>query len=492
MNGLFSLLSINVSGKLVSVFVFAFLARALDAEHLAYIGLIPALAGFLLVGLSFGVGTITERDFPQLRLGDPERADAMMRAAYLIAACSILFMFALLFPFTAVWTPVVLGGYDIDPAAIRWITLPIAGYMFLELNGWMLITRNEPRNFGVARVYGDISAKAGALLFYLWRPSGLSVFLGLALGQLPFCLWLLWQNRRWLFRREVASPFALIGSSGVFYAESVFQMLRARGDAVLVSSILGPVAMAGYYVAKTIASQLQVLFTPVTSIIIPAFSSRYGRGPDQLSAVFRKVWSIAPPIFVWLASVLAAVSPFLIALIAGPDYSGDWQTAMLLCYVTAAMSTYGIASRILLIMGTSMERFRVVLLHAALLVCLMFVVRDRFGAEGVALSWLVAGILTVFVVHLRARRIGFQWPESTALWRSLLLSVPVPLISLYFIGYGSHPDWLYLAQMGILALLSLVGLVYLQGPFEERQMMAAIPPRIAPAYLLIRRFAAHE
>lgn len=491
MNGLFSLLSINLSGKIVSIFVFALLARALDAEHLAYVGLIPALSGVLLVLLTFGVGTILERDFPQLQVSDPERADATMRAGYLVCASSIVFMFALLFPFTGAWTPLILGGYHFDPAAIRWIALPIAGHMFLEMNGWMLITRNEPRSFGVARVYADVSAKTGALLFYFWRPSELSVFLGMACGQLPFCLWVLWHNRRWLLHRGMASPIALIRASHVFHAESIFQMLRSRGDALLVSSILGPVPMAGYYVAKTVASQLLVLLNPVTSVIIPTFSARYGRGGDELSAVFRKVWSLAPPVFIWLASVLAAISPFLIAVVAGPDYSGTWQTALILCYVTAAMSIYAIASRVLLIMGSSMERFRVVLLHAALLAALMLVVSDNFGAEGVAASWLIAAVLTILVVRLRARKIGFQWPESTALWRATLVSVPVPLISLYVIGYGVHPDWLYLVQTGLLSLLSLIGLLRLQGPFEEAQMVAAIPKRIAPAYLMIRRFATH-
>jgi O-antigen/teichoic acid export membrane protein len=492
MKGLLSLLSINVSGKVVSIFVFAFLARALDAEHLAYIGVIPALSGFLLVALSFGVPTLLERDFPQLRVREPERADAMMRAAYLIVFCSLVFMFALLFPFTGAWMPLVLGGYDVDPETVRWITLPLATYMFLEMNGSMLITRNEATRFGIVRVYGDLAAKAGALLFYLSNPSELSVFLGLAAGQLPFCLALFWLNRRWLFRREMASPFALIASSGVFYAESVFQMLRSRGDVLLVSSILGPVAVAGYYVAKTVASQLTVLFQPVTSIIIPAFSARYALGPQELSAVFRKVWSIAPPVFVWLASMLAAVSPFLIAVIAGEGYAGTWKTTLILCYVTAAMSIYMIACRVLLIMGSSMERFRVVLLHAALLAGLMLAVRDRFGAEGVAASWLAAAIVTVLVVRLRAGRIGFDWPESTALWRAILLSVPVPLVSLYVIGYGSHPDWLFLLQTGALGLLSLIGLLLLQGPFEEKQMIAAIPRPIAPAYRLIRRFATHD
>lgn len=492
MKGLHRLVSINVSGKIVSMVVFAFLARALDMEHLAYLGIIPALAAVLIIAFTCGVTTTLQRDFPQLRVKEPERADDVMRAAYLIGVFGILFMFALLFPFIGAWTPLVLGGYAFDPATIRWITLPIAGYMFLDFNGWLLITRNEATSFGVVRVYGDIAAKTSALFCYLWRPTELSLFLGLALGQLPFLLALFWLNRSWLFRRKMASPLALIASSGVFYAEAVFQVLRTRGDALLVSSILGPVAMAGYYVAKTVAMQLMVLFQPVTSIIIPAFSSRFGEGSNELSAVFRRVWSIAPPVFVWLASVLAATSPFLIAVIAGPTYAGTWRTALFLCYVKAAMSIYAIASQVLLVMGSSMERFRVVLLHAALLVVLVLGVRDRFGAVGVAAAWLAAAILTIFVVRARASRIGFDWPGSSALWRAIFISVPVPLISLFVIGYGSHPDWIYLVQTGVLGLVSLVAMVFLQGPFEEKQMIAAIPRPIAPAYRLIRRFATHD
>ncbi len=492
MKGLLSLLSINISGKAVSMVVFAFLARTLEMQHLAYIGLIPPLAAVLFISMSFGVTTTLQRDFPRMRVKEPGRANAMMRAAYIIGCFSVVLMFALLFPLTGTWTPLVLGGYDFDPETIRWITLPLAGYMFMELNGSMLITRNEATAYGVIRVYGDIAAKTSALFFYLWRPSELSLFLGLAAGQLPFCLALLWTTRRWLFRREIASPFALIADSGVFYAEAVFQMLRSRGDALLVSSILGPVAMAGYYVAKTVAMQLQVLFRPVTSIIIPVFSARFGEGPGALSAMFRRVWSVAPPVFVWLASILAAMAPFLIAVIAGPAYAGTWETALFLCYGSAAMSIYAIAAQVLLVMGTRVERFRVVLMHAALLAVLMLVVRDRFGPEGIAAAWLVAAVVTIFVIRVRARYIGFDWPGSGALWRAILISVPVPLVSLYVIGYGSHPDWIYVLQTAVLGALSLVAVIRLQGPFEEKQMIAAIPGPIVPAYRLIRRSATHE
>ena len=66
MRGLYHLFSINVSGKIFSVFIFAALARVLETEHLAYLGFIPAFSSILLAALGFGVGNGQEIEISSL------------------------------------------------------------------------------------------------------------------------------------------------------------------------------------------------------------------------------------------------------------------------------------------------------------------------------------------------------------------------------------------------------------------------------------------
>jgi O-antigen/teichoic acid export membrane protein len=486
-SGLFKLLSITLSGKVVSVLVLALLARTLAAEHLAYIGLIPAVAGLMLAVFGFGVGTLLERDVPRLRVSDPEAADTLLRTGFFVASLAVVLMLVFFWTLVDVWTNLFLSGYEFDPSSIRLMTLPMAFYMFVTINGWMLIIRGEARNYGYIHVYGDIAAKIGALGAYFLHASEMSLFVGLALGQLPFFGAALWMHRDWLFRRRFISPIELVWSSRVFYVEANFTALRNHGDSLLVSSVLGPAAMAGYYVAKRVASQLSVFFSPLTSIVVPLFSSRFGHGAQELALVFRKTWSIAAPLFIWLASSVAAASPFLLAVVAGEDYAETWQTTAVLCYATAALAVYAICGRILLIIGSSLERFRIVVIHTALLATCVLVFRGELGTTGIALSWLIATVCTILVVRVRARQLGFDWPASTAVGRALVLCVPVPIIMLYAIGYGVHPDWTYLLLACGLSAFSLAGILVLQNEFEERAMLGTLPGIIAPAYRTVRR-----
>lgn len=489
MRGFFGLLSINLSGRVVSVLVFAWLARILESEHLAYVGLIPALSGLVLAAFGFGVGTLLERDVPRLLVSDPARADALQRSGFLVASLSIVIMVLVFWVFVDAWTGLFLADYTFEAGSIRWIALPMAAYMFNEINAWMMIIRRETKAFGILKIYGDIAAKLAVVGLYLWRPSETSVFLGLALGHFPFLVVALWLQRGWLFKAPLFNPLKLIWESRVFYAEANFTALRDRGDSVLVSSVLGPIAMANYYVAKSVAAQLLVFYSPVTSLIVPVFSSRLGQGKQELALVFRKVWSIAPPLFIWLASSIAAISPVVLALIAGPEYAHNWQTAMILCFVSAAMATHALGTRILLVMGSSHERFRIVVIHAALLGGLIFLFRDSAGPAGIALAWLIAAVVTIFVIKLRASHMAFDWPVTTALLRALACCVPVPVITLYGLGYGAVPDWLFVTVAGGLSCLSLLALLILQDAFEAQQMVTRLPRMLVPAYSTIRRLA---
>lgn len=489
MKGIYGLLSINVSGKITSIVLFAVLARLLTAEHLAFVGLIPSLAGLALAAFGFGVGTLLERDVPRLLVSDPEQANMLQRAGFLIASSAVLTMTLAVWLAVDVWTGVLLADYTFDRDSIRWISLPIAGYMFTEINAWMMVIRGKVRLYTVFWILGDIAGKVAVLAFYLWRPSELSLFLGLALGQLPCFVAALWVHRDWLYSKKLASPVELIRASRVYYAEANFIALRDRGDNVLVSSILGPVSLANFYVAKSVSAQLSLFFSPIFYSIIPLFSSRLAHGKEELGVLFKKAWVLAVPSFVWLAASLASISPFVLAVIAGPAYAHNWPTSMVLCFVAATMGMYELGTRALLVMGRSYERFRVVVIEVSIVVAAVLVIRDTSGTLGIAFAWLIAAVATFFVVRARVQSIGFQWPRWGVLLRAIALCVPVPLLMLYGVGYGPHPDWLFLVLACVLSGASLLGLWLLQDPFESQQLAATLPPRLLPAYNSLRRLA---
>jgi O-antigen/teichoic acid export membrane protein len=486
MNQLSTLFIINISGKVVTLIVFAALARMISATHLAYVALIPALAPVILSLFGFGVNTLMERDVPRKLALNAESSYQLMRAGFLLNILSIILVVILGALFVGYWAPIVLGEYDYDITSIHWFLLPIATYMLLQITGLFLLLEGKAAQFGLLKVFGDIFAKTAVLVLYFLQPSEMAVIIGLTIGQLPFILYGLWLQRAWLLHKEYVPLRRVVSQALPFYLESNFNAARNQGDSLLVSTFLGPIAMAGYYVAKTVANQLSVFYNPIRSFMTHRLSFQKGHSEEAMNAAFKQVWHISVPVFIWLACAMSAVSPYLIQIVAGERYTSVWPVAILLCLLSCSLALYSLSGRILLLIGSAFERFRVTIIQTVLIVIFSVILVPILESEGIALSWLLAAVISLYIVKIRTIRLKFPWPKLKLFSWSILLTLSMPILSILLFSLELDP-FLVITSFVLTAGLSLWAIFYVQDKYEETQMLLILPARIVPLYQRIRK-----
>jgi O-antigen/teichoic acid export membrane protein len=483
MHQLSKLFLINISGKVFTLILFAVLARIITPIHLAYIALIPALSPVLLSLFGFGINTLMERDVPQKLSKNPAAAYQLMRTGYLFNLFTIAVVLVFGSIFVEYWSPLILADYDI--VNTRWILLPIASYMLLQITGLFFLVDGKAAQFGFLRVFSDIMAKTIVVVLYLIEPSEMAIFIGLSIGQLPFLIYGLILQRSWMLNKGY-TPFRVVFIQALpFYLESNFNTARNQGDNILVSTILGPVALAGYYVAKTVANQLSVFYNPVSNFMTHRLSSQKGHSQEAMNDAFKQVWHLCVPAFVFLACAVGAISPFLIQMVAGDKYTFVWPVAFILCLLSCSLTLYSLSSRILLIIGSAFERFRVTMLQTIFIATFSFILAPMLKSEGIALSWLLALLCSLYIVKIRAIHLKFSWPNLHLFTRSMIPTYLMPVIPLFL--FSNEVNIFYIITSFILmACVSLWSILKGQNSYEESQMANILPGRLVPGYQWLR------
>ena len=485
MHQLSKLFLINISGKVFTLVLFAVLARIISPMDLAYIALIPALSSVLLSLFGLGINTLMERDGPQKISQNTAVGYSLMRTGSLFNLFSIAAVVILGYIFVDYWSPVILADYVI--INVRWILLPLATYMLLKVTGLFLLLDGKAAQFGLLQVFSDIFAKTAVVVLYLIKPSEMAIFIGLSVGQLPFLIYGLWLQRGWILNKGYAPIRQVFIQALPFYIESNFNAARNQGDNILVSTLLGPVAMAGYYVAKTVANQLSVFYNPVSSFMTHRLSSKKGQSEEAMNDAFKQVWLLCVPVFIFIACSIGAISPFLIHMVAGEQYTSVWPVAFILCLLTCSLTLYSVSSRILLIIGNAFERFRVTMLQTILIATFSFLLTPMLKSEGIALSWLLSLLCSLYIVKIRVVHLKFSWPSLHLFTRFMLPTYLMPALALTLFSYGVNVFYI-ISSFILMACASVWGILKGQSNYEESQMINILPGRLTPGYQWLRNF----
>ncbi|MDP3586960.1 MAG: oligosaccharide flippase family protein [Hydrogenophaga sp.] len=422
MKRFFRLTFITLLAKLFTIFILALLSRELKPGELAYIALIPSVAYIFLSLSSFGVNTLLERDAPKLLATNPLEAMTLMKSGVVININTLLFTIISFWFFSK-----EIGNFLTDNSDVlsdfRLVILPLCAYLLIHIVAFPFQLQNKIDLFGFIKIYSDISAKSAALGLYYYLPCAESLLLGLAIGQAPFILLGLYLHRTWLFHSGRLPIISLLKKSSVFYIESILNALRNWGDSILVSSLIGAESLAVFYIAKRISDQISVFFQPFMTAFVPFMSSKHGMGKEHFASSFKLLWTLIPAIFILLSSAFTCITPILVNLIAGEQYANSVNLAIILTWNVSALAIYSLSARVLLIIGSSIERFRITVFQIFITFVLIFYVFP-VSAQGIALSWLAAVWISIFSVIVRAKQLKFDWPSSTSSILMTLISVP--------------------------------------------------------------------
>jgi O-antigen/teichoic acid export membrane protein len=223
----------------------------------------------------------------------------------------------------------------------------------------------------------------------------------------------------------------LLTESFPLYLEGWVWYLRAHGDNWLVSILLGPTALAVYFVAGIMINQLKVISTAVDRIALERLGRHLGN-PETISekalSLHETISRFVLPGILWLL----AITPLATIMIGGEEYQAAIVPALVLVMVMFAEFLFLPLDRAVFV-GTP-PRFRLfkTSVEAGTVVAAAAILTPLTGLAGIASARLLGAVAGgVYGMIVLRQRLKLTIPFGE-LWRTVLTAVPGTLLVLWF------------------------------------------------------------
>lgn len=421
-NDIFKLLSGSLLAKVFGVASTVIFARLLTKDQMAIFPVYLMLAGVPNLILTFGILSTFTRELPSLLREDFERARS------LIATGSFIIFIGTIIPSLAsyYWSEEI-AVFAFRDASQAWIIkIMVPGFMAFMLSKIIEYVMWGRGQFGatskVQIIESVVRPSATLILYFLLGYKG--IVIGLVGAQFVMVAVGAYYIRDVLIGPvPVLYPVGkLIKESMPYYIGNYISFLRGDGDTLLVSTFLGPAALAEYYIAKILYSNVLLVQAAIDKVVLERLA-RFIRTPqflDKVRQAHDQISQIAVP-FVLLA---IAVAPNALILLAGPRYAdATWPTIVLLVAALVQFVAIPIDRAVFLSLPGYL-RIAYSVIEAAGVVAAAVTLVPLIGITGMALARIIAPIgVCVFGLLLLWRRLGLELPFK-ALGTSLATALP--------------------------------------------------------------------
>ena len=283
---------------------------------------------------------------------------------------------------------------------------------------------------------------------------------------------------RRLLRYSVPLFLSLVVTAGTNYVDRLI---------LAVLTTLSNVAVYNY--AILIATGSLYVVAPFITVLIPKFSELFGRGdPRALRALVRRANTLIVLVYVPIGLALAALSPVVLRILAGPAFESASFPLAMLVVISAVFVPYSN----LICLGTGIQRspdvFGATVLALVANISLCFLLVPTLGMIGAAIGNSSLTWVTLIVLYFRLHHTGFiqfDLRSLGAIWVASWWMFAVIWSPLFLLGY---PSQLVLPFLLLGAGTLLLGLRYLRAISDETASLLCrvIPPRLGFFKTIVR------
>jgi O-antigen/teichoic acid export membrane protein len=392
--------------------------------------MLAALSG---VFLSFGI----QPTF--LRLLPAKYAESVDDARSLIFTGGAVFLtgataFAVGVFFLADWlNPILFKGQEFSNL-IRIMSL---GFLFISVRNFchaVLWSSSRFDRISVVQLTAAIARAvflAGFLL--LWGLEGLA--LGLVMNEV------LCASLSAYFVRDIIGgprvPFYPLGKllkqSWPFYFEGFLIYFRSQGDSWIVATMLGPAAMAVYFVAKRLPMTMTMFIESLDKVATSEISRRR-KDPAEVKNYIRSLFLVNAHVTLPGTVFVMGLAPLFILLVAGTDYMGAVVPCLILCAVLPLQALQIPLGRGIFVIHPPMVRVFMTMIESVVLIASLFALAPLFAENGIALSRFIAAGASLVLALLVLRKsigLGLPWGQAalSAVFSSLMAGILLGLQS---------------------------------------------------------------
>lgn len=381
--------------------VLPLLARWLGPAEFGIVGSYLALVNLCTVLAGLGThGAISVVHFKQ----DPRAVPA-----HVMAALRILLLTGVPLTVTLWLLGAPLEKATSVPAAWIWSAGIVAmGQFVVTLSLAVLQARGEALRFGAIQV----ALTLGWAVLSLVCIGGLGMgWSGRAVGQLAAVLMVAALAMWWHYRQAAAAPHdgpspvaALLRFGVPLLPHSLAAVAMGSADRLLLGGLGGPAAAGQYFAAFQVAAVLTVAAAAVNQAWVP-WLYRHLAQPKHGSdlAVVRTTYAIYGALLAG-AALIAAFASWLMPIVGGPEFAPAAGVLRWLAPAAALSGMYYFVTNYLFYAGRTGLLSAITVACSLVQVALMLWAIPRWGAQGAAMSVLVAAGLYWAAVWVAAQR----------------------------------------------------------------------------------------
>jgi O-antigen/teichoic acid export membrane protein len=441
--------------QIISLVVFAVLARLLGPEVFGQIALAGIFISFVEIFIDQGLSTaIVQRE---------ELEAEHLDTAFWINIFSG-FILTIISIVCAGFIADIFNDVTITPI-IRWLSV---GFLLNALTSVQQAIFTRKLNFKALAIRSLVAIVIGGFVGLIMAFNGFGVWslVGKQITEGFIGVLVLWRTSDWIpkARFSIKHFKELFSFSRSLIATNLFEIVNRQADNFLIGFFLGSVSLGYYTLAyRFLSVATQLLSSMVNSVTLPTFS-RLQNEPKQLKAVFYKasqiIGFISFPVFVGMA----CLAPEIILVLVGKEWLASAPVLQVLSIAGIQLSVSYLYTDIILSMGKASWRLWLNFLNAtANAIC--FLIAVRWGIVAVAVAYTAQSIIIASPFFLYAVRklirisfLKYFQQFLSPILGSFGLAIAIFSMKFYFGNLASYN----LSSYAIIISCSIVGaLVYL-------------------------------
>lgn len=447
----------RAASKSISFVFLVVFVRLLSPAELAVLPMYQAAAAAGIILFAFGIPVTLMREIPRLRATDPVAMQSLLFTGFTMVTTGILVTALLAWLFREPIQALFLRNIGSDTTYLLIVLGMIAGG-WSDLMGFVIKSLQEYRSLAFYNATYELLPKClGLPGYYLGGIDGLltGFFIGGLLCNLGYTL----RFREFIFGIRRFHPVrGLLAQSWPFYLERYLFYFRSYGDVLIISSLLDPVSLAAFYVAKRLYQLLILLSRSIQDVILPSISELLGKGIEAATRGYARAALLVPVALIPVGTLSAALSYAFLDITGGKIYAATATvTTALFCMVAVLDCVVGVQTRALLVLGKNTDRLKTTVFQFAVYFPLLYLFIYLGGIAGAPVAQGIAFMLTsVYAKHL-IRRLTSYMPEGYLTWKVFIASTIGALalagLQYYHYSFALLPVYLFLSTLLVLAVL---------------------------------------
>ncbi len=226
----------------------------------------------------------------------------------------------------------------------------------------------------------------------------------------------------------------LVMDSLPYYIGNYLAYLRGDGDNALISILLGPAALAEYYVAKTIFTNVMIVMAAVDRVAVERLA-RFVNTPSLFLKVRQLHEKIAQSMVPFVL-LIAAITPSAMRVLAGPHYGNAIWPAVLLLMIALVRFVSIATDRTVYVLVPGKVRVWYAVVETVTIFVLALWLAPVLGLIGIAAARVLSCALTTAFGIVMIYRQSNETMSFRSTLLNLALSAPGTLFVLFVMPHG--------------------------------------------------------